>query len=319
MSNIAQIAERQKHKSNPAQAVVAEVKLVTAAMAKRFLDLGDYDLQRATAVSHVEELVSEMDAQRFEQGTAIWLAEFLDTDRFVLVNGRHTCTAIVNSGKPQLLTIITTRIKSIAEAGRIYSRLDINKMRRPFDRIKALKIPQIADLNVAETNGLIAAIKLLLGNFQNAPGAKASNVDRSIYKSAEKWADAIEEWKAPIRLYFSALEYCESAQHRRRFLRSSTMAVALATLRHQPKKAWEFWATAAADDKLRARDPARKLNNWLLTNKGGPTSVAVRQAKYVAACWNAYFDGREIYNVAPSDVGAIGLTLKGTKYKARKK
>ena len=317
MSNVAQLQPKKKSVSDPD--VSSEVKLVTLAMAKRFLDLGEYDLQRVVATAHVEELTSEMNAERFEAGTAIWIAHITDTDRFVLVNGRHTCTAIIASGKPQTLTIITTRIKSIEEAGRIYSRLDINKMRRPFDRIKALKIPAVVGLNVAETNGLIAAIKLLLANFENMPGTKATNVDRSIYKSAERWAEAIEEWKKPIKLYFDALEYCDSALHRRRFLRSSTMAVALATLRDQPKKAWEFWASAAADDELRARSPGRKLNNWLIANKGGPTSVAVRQARYVAACWNAYYDGREIYNVVPSDAGAMGLTLKGTKYKAKRR
>lgn len=302
------------------QKVVSKTESVDRALADRYISTGKYELQRHLSEAHVAELMREMMNGTFQEGTAIDIAEL--GDRYFLINGQHTLAAIVKSDIPQNLVVKRYRVTSMTEVGQIYSRLDIQRTRSPFDRLHALGVPDALGINHQETTAVVAGLKLILARFQNAPGAKVtkSDIDRTIFKSADRWAKAIEEYRKPIAQYLEAINFTETKIDRRRFLRSGAVSIGLVTLRHQNERAWDFWAAAAADDGLRSRDPAHRLSTWLLTNPaGGGTRRGVFHARYIASCWNAFYEGRELSKVYPADVDLVGITIAGTPFKARKR
>lgn len=291
---------------------------VTAAMADRYLQVGKYDLQRKSDDAHVDELVIEINTGRFLGGTAVAFCVLPD-GHYILVNGKHTLKAIRASGVTTRLTVVRHYVKDMTEVGEVYSKFDINKTRTAYDRLVALGVPAAfaVSLSKQQTNGLTAGIKIILSGFQNK---NSSGYDPAINKSAEIWANALTTaWKPAIERYFYALEFCETARQKQRFLKAGVVAVALPTLRYQHRKGFEFWGEAAAKDGLRARNPAARLADWLVLtgNIRGGGSRQLMVCRHVAACWNKYYDGLEMGKIVPVDVGKNGLTINGTPYKAR--
>lgn len=319
VAKVVDIDKAQKQDQKETQSVVTEMKLVTPAIADRYLRLGEYELQRSTSPIHIEELAEEMEAGRFQEGTTIDIAEL--GERFFLINGRHTCSAIVKSGLAQRLCVKKHRVSNEREVGAIYARLDIQKTRTPFERLRALGVADSFDLNQHEISAINGGLKLILAQFRNQPSSKIQtrSVDRAIFKSAERWAEGFDEYRHQIQQFKEAINFEEQVGERRRFLRTGVTAIALVTLRHQGKKAWDFWASAAADDGLRAHSPAHRLNMWLHVNRARSGGAALNQARYIASCWNAHYEGRQLRKVYPADSGLIGITIKGTPFKARRK
>lgn len=293
--------------------------LLTPAIADRYLKLGEYPLQRPLSDAHVIELVEEMENGTFQCGTDIDIAEV--GKRFYLINGQHTCAAIVASGIPQWVCEKRYICADLMAVGRIYARIDIQKTRTPYVRLRALGVPDSLGINQQETQGIVAGLKLVLAGFRQPPGAnvKTKNLDRAIFKSADVWAEAVESYRTEITQYIKAIDRANTRLLRRKFLRGGACAMGFVTLRHQPERAWDFWSNAAADDRLPAKHPAHQLTAWLQANSPGSGSRAVGQAKAVAACWNAYFDGREMTFVRPICMSQVGVTIKGTPFKARDK
>lgn len=321
MSNVSRLPSKEQPENEKA-GVKVTLELVDIAMADRLLSLGHIEFQRKSNDAHVEELAEEINAGTFEPGTTINIAEIIGTERFILTNGTHTLKAIIATGKPQWLTIVRRRVKDIKEAGVSYTRLDIQLVRRPSQRLKALNLPEVTGLTVGECTALIAAIKLLLADFEHKPSATLANRKgpaRAIFKSAERWRDGIKEYREPIRKYLSALDFANDLQQRRRLMRSSVLAVGLATMRYQPKRAWDFWASVAAEDKLRANQPANRLSNWLREHKGGSGGIAVKQAKFIARCWKADWDNTDMRSVRSLEPDLVGVTIVGTPFKARER
>ena len=314
--------KKKKNRDKGTRPVVSKEEWVTPAIADRWLKLGFFDFQRKMKLARVEELAGEMLADNFEPGTTINIAELMNSTRFVLINGQHTLQAIIDSGLPQWLTIVRRRVKNLAEAGVSYSRIDIQATRRPAQRLKALNLPEIEKLSNQQCSSLISAIKLLLADFEHKPstsiaGAK-SGPDRAIFGSAQRWAEGIEEYRDAIRKYLSALDYASDGNQKRRLMRSSVLAVGLATMRYQPEKAWNYWASIAAEDGLRANTPEMRTSNWLRENKGGSGGVSIKQAKYFAFGWKAHFEGKTTLSALRSlEPNLPGVTIAGTPFNAR--
>ena len=320
---IAPKKKKERNQVEPTPLVTVTLELVTPGIADRWSKVGEFQFQRKQNDAHVEELASEMNLGQFEQGTTINIAEIMNTSSYVVINGQHTLLAIVLSGMPQWLTVVRKQVKTLKEAGVAYTRIDINAPRHPNQRLKALDLPELANFTSGDTASLIAALKLLLANFENKLSGTVAGrrgPDRAIFKSAERWAQGVTEYRDPIRKYITALEFSSEGQQRRRLMRSAVLAIALATMRYQPKRAWEFWASVAAEDGLRANTPERRLSNWLRENKGwGSAGAATKQAKFIAQCWKKHWDGEEMRSVRPLEPDLLGVTIVGTPFKARER
>ncbi len=311
------------HQLNPneqPQRRVVEDKIVTRALADRWLTVGEYRHQRSLGDPHVNQLIAEMRANRFLDGIPIQFCQLPD-GHYYLVNGKHTLEAIKAVGISIPLTIITYHVGTMEEVGEIYSRLDIGRPRTAYDRLIALGVPGNVllgeeKLTKQETNSLIASIKMLLKKFR---GGISSNY--SIDKSADLWAEAITlEWKPAVQRMFEALEFAPNRRTRQKFLKAGIASVCLATMKSQKTKGLEFWMLALADDALRARHPAHQLAIWVIDKdhiKGGQSRQII-VSKHVAACWNKFYDGEDMNQVRAIDMGKSGLTIKGTPFVSRK-
>ncbi len=293
---------------------------VTPAVADRYLTVGKYALQRSLKDRHVDELVIEIKAGRFLAGTPIAICVLPDGHYFI-VDGRHTLTAICISKGTTRLSVVRYYVKDMAGVGAVYSRLDIHKPRTAYDRLLALGVPDALakDMPKQRVNGLTAGVKIILGEFRNKNSA---GYDPAIDKSADMWADAmLNDWKPAIQQYIEAVEFAETARSKQRFFKAGVVAVALPTLRYQYRKAFNFWAHAAANDGLRARDPASRLAVWMIDsgNIRGGGSRQLLVCRYIADCWNKHYGGVSMNSAPkPEGVGTTGLAINGTPYKAGK-
>ena len=298
--------------------IKVEQKIVTRAFADRLLTVGKYDKQRQIREPHVNQLIAEMEQGRFLRGIPIQICQLPDGKYFV-VNGQQTLEAIKIVDIPITLTFITYYVKTMAEVGAIYSRLDIGRPRTAYDRLLALGIPDSIlkgdrSLLKSETNSLTAAIKMLLMEFRPY---NAKTMDPGINRSADLWATVITtEWKPAIQRMYDVLQFCDTRRARQRFLKAGVASVCLATIRAQGDKAYDFWALAMADDGVRARHPAHQLSLWVNDRdhlKGG-SNRQILVAKHVTSCWNKYWDDGEMQSVRATDVRRLGVTIKGTPF-----
>ncbi len=299
-----------------------EQKIVTRALADRWLTVGKYGKQRHLGDPHLQQLVAEMKKGQFLEGTPIQICELPD-GKYFIVNGQHTLQAIKIVDESITLTIIIYYVKTMEEVGEIYSRLDIGRPRTAYDRLLALGIPDTIlegkkSLLKNETNSLTASIKILLMKFR---AYNAKTMDPGINRSADLWANTITtEWKPAIQQMYGALESCGNRRTRQKFLKAGVAAVCLATMRSEPNKASDFWTMAMADDGVRARHPAHQLSLWVNDRdhlKGG-SGRQILVAKHVASCWNKYWDDGEMQSVRATDVLRSGLTIKGTPFTSSK-
>lgn len=99
------------------------------------------------------------------------------------------------------------------------------------------------------------------------------------------------------------------------FRRSPVVAIGLATIKHRQARAVEFWSGAVADDGLHKLDPRRALIQFLASNSSGYGDPIIYM-RNVAGAWNKYYDNGELSFLRPGDTGKIGVTIRGTPYKA---
>jgi hypothetical protein len=71
---------------------------------------------------------------------------------------------------------------------------------------------------------------------------------------------------------------------------------------------------AGSGQRQRQGDPCKALADYLLrrTASGDP----ILHAANVAGPWNAHYEGRTLELVRPSSVGKVGITIRGTRFKA---
>lgn len=293
------------------QTPTSETLSVTPKMADNWLNHAIYKRQRRRAEWHVTRLAIEMEKGRFISGTQIHFG-VLD-GMLHLVNGQHTLAAIVRTGKAVQLTVLKTPVESEEELGQLYGRHDRHRGRTPHDAFLGLGMADRTGLAEQEVNALGTALRYVLNGFRRP--SVHTNVE--IATSADVLAEAMETWAESARLYF---ECVREARHGMKgtFRRGPVVAVGIVTFHHQLAKAHDFWNGAAQDDGLHRLDPRRALNTFLLTNSSGHGD-AITYIRNVANAWNKFYDDGELQFLRPSDMGKIGVTIKGTPYKSARK
>jgi hypothetical protein len=84
-------------------------------------------------------------------------------------------------------------------------------------------------------------------------------------------------------------------------------------------KAAEFWTSVAHDDGLGANDPRKAAVNFLALRAGGALSMApTTRIRGLATIWNAAYTDQTMSIVRPAFNGMIGVTLAGTRFRARR-
>ncbi len=285
----------------------SETVTVTPRMAENWLATSVYERQRKRSEWHVKRLTLEIEKDRFLLGTQIHFGVLNGKPK--LVNGQHTLAAIAQSGKAIRLTVLSTPVESEDELGQLYGRHDRHKGRTPSDAFLGMAMADKLELHTQEVNAFAPGLRWVLNNFRHP---KASG-DIEIATSLDYLAHEMEGWAPVARQYFGLVREANTGL-KGSYRRMPVVAVGLATVKHQPLKARDFWLGAANDDSLTKHDPRHMLNAFLrkkTNSKGDPLTYM----RTVAACWNRFFENGELQVLRPSGLGKIGITLKGTPFK----
>ena len=210
----------------------------------------------------------------------------------ILVNGQHTLSGIAQSGKPMLLQLELIRVSSFSEISTLYSTFDVGGVRTTFDAIVGLH--EELGLEKKESRSLSVAVKLLMLGLKARTNGLSAKLERDIKDHAYVRA-FMRDWKFEAGAYFTAIRPALSVD-RELFMRGGVVATAMVTFRCCPDLAEIFWGVAAGDDGLRKGDPRKSLVNWLRANGASGKSVN-DQHKACIACWNAFFNERQLTKV----------------------
>lgn len=259
--------------------------MVSPTMAQALLDHYQHPKQRRYRDFHIADLAEEMKSGKFIAGTQIHFVRFPPNGKLQLVNNHHRLRAVIFSGLPATFRVLITPVKNQAMSDEMYRRLDRLELRRTTgDVILAEGIVEGQSLQREIASATFEAVKFIHVGFTKARGDMANAI-----RSDDKRLAACDEFWSSARLYQDAIS--EATRGLKGPLKSpSVMAVALVTLRHQPKLAFEFW-TGVAVGGAGQRDPRDVLFRYLLSRTSN-NPVDVMRA--VSSAWNAFLDGRPL-------------------------
>jgi len=291
--------------------ITDRIVTVTPAMAEEWLSHNLWNRQRKRAEWQVDRLAIEMEKGRFTPGTQIHFGVLNGDPK--LVNGQHTLGAIVKYGAPIQLSVLYTDVADEKELGALYGRHDRHRGRTPHDAFLAAGLSHELNLSEQEVNSFGSGLKFVLMDFRRP----SVNLDVEISASVDRLADEMRQWQPAAGMYFEAVR---EARHGMRgtYRRAPVVAVGLVTFQHQPSLATEFWAGAAGDDALGRNDPRRALNSFLATSTSGHGDP-INYMRAVANAWNKFYDRDDLQFLRPGDQGRMGITIKGTPYKSKKR
>lgn len=272
-----------------------------------------YTHQRPRRHHHVMFLANEMKCGRFMQTAEVHL--MFKNGEPVLINGQHTCAAIVEYGKPVLVTIRKTIVKDTGQIALAYAFGHDTGLRRTFsDAVGAYNLPETIGLARGQVDAIATAIRHIMSGFDK---------DRSGNGQPRRVspADVVEyvyEWAGEAKMLFGAVQY-QDKNISRLLQKRGALSVAMITMRYQPEKALDFWTAVAAPDGLAWTDARMMARRKLEESKSktGTTGITpARLSRQLARCWNAYFRGDQLGQVKVSD-GLAPMVLLGTPFNGK--
>lgn len=285
--------------------------MISPELAARILNETNYDGQRRIDQGQVETYAEMMRRGLWHQGGQIAFGRL--NGALYLVNGQHRLSGVVLAGLGQEFQVLISDCTSVHELRNLYFRFDAVMRQRTTQQI--LNASGMADnngLSKTMTTAVYRAVSFITNDMRSpvAGNHKATAENRIIDVRLE----ACRSWWETARKYEAMIE---DAQHglRSKLHAASIVAVALVTIRHQPKVAAEFWKGVATNDGLRKGDARHTLVNFLLTTHDKGSGEV-----YIAACaaaWNAFFGRRGLQLLRPTSPAKInGTPFDGKPHKA---
>lgn len=286
--------------------------MVTPALAERIIAECFYAPQEARDVGgerHIRLLAAEMAAGRFTDGTQIHFGAV--GDKLYLLDGNHRIRGVIESGRAVEFSVLRDDVSSFAALGPLYWRHDFISRSRPMV-LAGIVSGKGEGLGKQRMAAVMSALPLLATNFARG---SVSNETKLLFRSPDVRLTSYRSWVKHAEAYFGAVAGVSPMMHKR-FNRTGVLAVGMATFKHQPTKAEEFWRAVAADDGLRQGDPRKALVRFLMEGPSytGSSDQRVDVALAAALCWNAWFEGRQLTFVRRS---TANFYIAGTPF-ARK-
>lgn len=285
----------------------AVVMKIDPGTARSMLDM-KFPLQRNVSSGHVQFLRDTMKAGEFDGGEPIRFGMAPNTP-WMLLNGQHRLSAVVSGEMTVDMVVIYTKCQSAEDVAKVYSRIDRGRQRSMVDAMKALGLIAQNSSMLQTDLKIFAQAAVVLRSGLSSKHITGHNYES---KSAEARHAEMEKWRQPAQEYFDAIR---GAAEKGLFERQQVVAIGIVTFADAPHMAQTFWREAAKDDGLRANDPRKKMLEVLRR-----TPVRKSEAGYlgnvVAACWNAYVEGRDLAKVIVRDPRA-DIALLGTRYAKR--
>lgn len=290
-------------KNKPGHSV--ELMMVSPDQARLWLNSRPYKGQRPLRPNHVEFLAEEMRRGRFRpQAAVVFSVE--DGSRYSLINGNHTLNAIVQCGKPQQVTVFHYQSQDEYDTAETYGAIDINLQRNVSDLFSAMYLKEELGFTATQLNHVGASVRVIYGKFRWFDS-------RSRRLHMDDFVRAIRDYSAAAHEYIEITSGCNQEIFHPA-TRGVTMGVALVTLKFAGEtigkdRIRDFWYGAIFDDGIKSDDPRKAANRHLLTtalagnSRAGATKRVTPQysARYIANCFNAFVEGRNITRTQVTD------------------
>ena len=275
------------------------VESVTPEKAAEYLRY-NYAHNRKLRKHHVAFLMNEMRGGRFMPTAEIHLM-FRNGDP-VLVNGQHTCAAIVQHGKPVTVTVRKTLAREAGQIALTYAFGHDTGLRRTFnDAMGAYNLAEATGLTQRQVEALSSAIRHIKTGF-----AKSRSGTTDIKQSPADIVEYIYVWAVEVKMLFNAVAYCDH-DITKLLQKTGALSIAILTIRYQPEKALDFWRGIAMPDGISWGDPRWTARRTLEDSKGKAAAHGIppnRLARQMARAWNAYYKGEELKQIKVIDANA---------------
>lgn len=272
---------------NPLSFVKEGFITLTAVQANQVLLHAGYDGQRKISAAHVDVLADIMTRGGWEPKDKVDFAQF--DGRLILVNGYHRMSAQVACGKAILWTVVIHPCVTLNEVRSLYYRFDTNtKIRGTAQVLNGINFAEQTGLAKTTAKALYEAIPFIAAGFSS----DKRDADVLTNRVTDRRLSMATEYVKAAQMYEKCLGR-QPAKTMAKFRTGGIAAVALVTLRYQPKMAMAFWSGAAANDGLRKGDPRLALYNDLMSRVRSVGS-SVQAFFPPAYAWNAWFEGKEI-------------------------
>lgn len=291
-----------------------QVETVTPEKAQQFL-ASNYMHNRPLRKHHVAFLANEMREGRFMSTAEIHL--MYKNGEPVLVNGQHTCSAIIQYGKPVRVTVRKTLATEAGQIAMAYAFGHDTGLRRTFnDGVGAYNLEEQTGLGKDE----IAAVATALRHIRLGFRSEGSGATRSIPKtSVAEIVEKVYEWAPYAKTYFDA------TRNRDRTIRTlahkrAAMAMILVTFRYAREEAFSFWTGVFTPTGMIWEDARPMARRVLEESKGKPgtsSTTPERLSRQLARCWRAYLNGEKM-GQAPKVIDENApITILRTPYTGR--
>jgi hypothetical protein len=270
-------------KSLPPRIVTNFVE-VTSALARTMLGY-KYERQRDEQDTHAAHLTMQHRLGQLHGDVITIMVAILDSVPY-MINGRHTCEAIVAADKPLWTNIRTIVCTTMQEIDAMYSVADHNLPRKPIDTLRARGAIDDDEFSKPTVRVIMSAVRLLILGFRRTGGTRRDV--HQLSKDDTVLTELFKEYKPLAHAFYGHLHKMRDKSNVTLFNSSGILAVFIACYQHAREDADKFWPlvfnpTAEASD---LGDPRRTLREYLL--KRGVGDKPPDLARYVASPWNMF-------------------------------
>jgi hypothetical protein len=296
--------------------IATHLMLVSPTQAREVEAETVYPGQRAVRRYQVAFLKLLIQAGRLRPGTTITFARTgtTRTSPRYCINGHHTLLALGESTRPYWLQYEEYIVATETEVSALYRSYDRNLPRSWSDLEGAEVTLQTLGLAKGQLRQLGSVVQVLAGGFQ-PPGHYGGQTWNLHLKDPYCRFALMQDWSPEMAAFWQGMTTKTHPRHQilKMLRRASVLAVALVTYRYAPAQAAQFWPRVAADSGLEQGEPAHALLQYLRENSTRTIAPATYQ-RSVAACWNAYLEGRQLRRkIQPRDASRP-IHLAGTPH-----
>lgn len=271
----------------------------------------NYTHNRRMRRHHVEYLLNEMRAGRFMPTAEVHL--MYRNGEPVLVNGQHTCAAIVEFGKPVTVTIRKTNAREAGQIAMVYAFGHDTGLRRTFnDAMGAYNVAEHTGLTGDQVTAVATALRHIMTDFTVE---RSGNRTGQVKKSPADLVDYVYAWSGDAKVLFSVTSEVDKVMSKA-IRKRGVLPIGLLTIHYQRDKAIDFWRGIVRPDGLMYADPRMTARRYIELSRGRPSQIGVSPGKLsrqLASCWNAFYRG-ELLNHAKVADELSRVKLLGTPY-----
>jgi hypothetical protein len=291
--------------------VTAGRMTITPELAQRITSERNYARQRRLHSPSVQWWAEKLRRGTFAEGMQVWFV--LVDGRIYLVDGQHRLHGVAASGIPASFQVEIIEGASADDVHEAYTWFDRGPTRKRSAAEAMNAIFDHDEHRITKAMALTVRGAALLLHFHfDPPHASADPV--AVGDDHERLHYAAPYW--PAAEAYERIVNRAPGSVRKRLRNPQIAAVALATLKEQPKAATEFWGGVAENDGLRKGDPRHTLLVWLSEhrfNESGSNTAAVA----ASLAWNSYYEGRAHTSLK---VGAAkGVRIAGTNFRGERR